>query len=379
MAELPSAFSYVKRTGFAKREARSFALPVLKATKYGYSNARVRVMKSLLLKKDFLGELTRVRSVDAVVDMLEKTHYKDNLVKLSMHYHGSDLVQVATALHFAEVAEKLGRITPDGDRKIFNLILTKWDITNAKSILNARRVGKKYAEVAPFIIPIGSFTETDVKSLLEGSGEGVFLKFAKTPLGRRLLSGMAVSSTELEKLFMSFSSADIVKIEAVLDSFYYSLAGAITKTGAKDLGQMARISKKEIDLKNATIITRLKQHGIADRAAIEKYLIRGGSRQFSEYVQLIDAKSTEETLKAAARLFELKESPQTPAGLETMLNKKLAAMRLGAFYRSVLSVGTILGFLFLQEEEINNLRKIAVGKEFGMDDEKIREMLVFPN
>jgi vacuolar-type H+-ATPase subunit C/Vma6 len=35
-----------------------------------------------------------------------------------------------------------------------------------------------------------------------------------------------------------------------------------------------------------------------------------------------------------------------------------------------------VGFLLLKEEEINNLRKIAKGKEFRMSEEDVREMLV---
>ncbi len=172
----PSAFSFVKKTGFARRPGKGIRIPVMKAAKYGYSNARVSAMKSLLLKKEFLQELARVRSVDAVVEMLERTDYKDNLVKFSLNYHGSDLVQIASSLHFAGVVEKLGRITPEDDRKAFNVVLTKWDIVNAKTILNAKRIGKRYEDVAPFIIPIGSFTEGEVKGMLEGGGENIFLK-----------------------------------------------------------------------------------------------------------------------------------------------------------------------------------------------------------
>lgn len=376
MSQIPSAFSYVTKSRFAKKEIKGgVTLPMLNATKYGYSNARVRAIRSILLKKEFFGELARVRTIDAVIDMLEKTYYKDNLVKLSMYFHGSDLVQIAASLHFAEIAEKLGRITPESDRKIFNILLTKWDIINAKVILNARRLGKKYEEVRPFIIPIGSFTESDVKSLLEGTGEGVFFKFVQTHLGRKLLSSRIISSTELEKLFMTFKTAEIIKIESVLDLFYYSIA----ITDVKSLNQITKILKQEIDLKNTSTIIRLKQHGITDRTMIEKYFIKGGFKQFSAFGNLIDAKGMQESLKIAARLFELKEAPQSIIALETMLGNKRAAMRVAAFYHSTLSVGVILSFLFLKEEEVNNLRKIAVGKEFNIPDEKIKEMLVFPN
>lgn len=376
MDEKPSAFAYVKKTGLAKRQPKGRSLQISKGAKYGYSNARVHAMKGLLLKKEFLKELARVRSVDAVVEMLERTYYKDNLVKLSMHYRGSDLVQIATAFHFAEIVGKLERIAPEADRKALYAFLTKWDIINAKSILNARRIGKKYSEVAPFLIPIGSFTESEIKGLLEGGGD-VFLKFAKTHLGRRIISSKLVWSTEIEKLFIGgMGSAEMAKFEALLDSFYYSLFSRPERFADSELAPMLKIFRKEIDMKNMSIIARLKRHGITAPAELQKYFIGGGLKQFSAFMPVIEVKKEEEMLKIAAKQFELKNVPSSQVEFETMLNNKLASAKTGAFYRSVLSLGTILGFLFLKEEEINNLRKIAVGKEFGIPDAKIVEMLV---
>lgn len=375
----PSAFAHVKKSGSGRRAIGGSVLQLSRAAKYGYSNARVSAMKGLLLKKEFLNEMTRVGSMDAVVEMLERTYYKDDLAGLSMHYHGAELVQIASSMHFAEIANKLERITPEGDKDAFNVMLTKWDITNAKAILNARRIGKAYEDVAPYIIPIGSFTEDEVKSLLAKEGENIYVKFTKTRLGRRLIASRVVPSAELEKLFARMGTEEIVRLDALLDAFYYSLYNTTRSLATKDLSQISGVFKREIDVKNASIIVRLKQHGITGAGEISKYFIKGGLKQLGSFSALIDARGAEETMKAAAKLFDLKVTPQNAVELETMLNKKSTAAKVGAFYRSVLSIGKILGFLFLKEEEINNLRKIAVGKEFGMQDAKIAEILVFPN
>lgn len=375
--ERPSAFSHVSKARRpAMHASNQLQLPVSRAAKYGYSNARVSAMKSLLVKKELMNEFVRARSVDGMIEMLERTYYKENLVKLSMHYHGSELVQIASGMHFAEVVNKLERITPETDRKAFGAMLVKWDVVNAKTLLNARRLGKKYSEVSPFLIPIGSFTEPEAKGLVESSGESVYMKFAKTALGKRLVASKTISNAELEKLFLNFGSAEAVKLEAVLDSFAYSLC--CSDMDSKDLEQIARIFKKEIDMKNATMILRLKSHGISDTKTLEKYFIKGGTKRIGSFAQLISAKNPEDGIRIAARQFELKgEMPTNPSQLEIALSRKLADAKMGAFYRSVLSVGTIIGFLFIKEEEINNLRKIAVGKEFGVPDEKILGMLVF--
>ena len=56
--------------------------------------------------------------------------------------------------------------------------------------------------------------------------------------------------------------------------------------------------------------------------------------------------------------------------------KSIAAQKLASFHRSILSVGVILGFLLIKEEEISNLRKIAKGKEFNLPENDVRDMLV---
>ncbi len=374
----PSSFVYVKKSGFIGRSSKKVVWSVSKAMKYGYSNARVSAMKGLLLKKESLNELVRVDSINAMVEMLERTYYKDNFVKLSMHYHGSDLVQIATAMHFAEIANKLERIIPESDKEAFRVMLTKWDVINAKTILNAKRIGKKYEEVIPFIIPIGSFTEAEVKELLGETGETFFLKFTKTNLGKRFISSRIASGIELEKLFLHIGSTEVMKLEALLDIFYYSLYSSIGKFSTKELESIAKMFRREIDFKNALIIIRLKQHGINDIKEIIKYFIKGGIKSFDSFAPLFNAKS-EDILILAGNHFGLKNTPKNTTELELMLNKKFASAKLNLFYRSILSIGTIISFLFIKEEEIDNLRKIVIGKEFGISDEKIKEMLVFPN
>ena len=51
-------------------------------------------------------------------------------------------------------------------------------------------------------------------------------------------------------------------------------------------------------------------------------------------------------------------------------------MGLKAFRLSTVSVGSIVGFLYLKEAEVGNLRKIVRGIEFNVSEEKIRENLL---
>ena len=54
----------------------------------------------------------------------------------------------------------------------------------------------------------------------------------------------------------------------------------------------------------------------------------------------------------------------------------MARRSLHALKRSTMSIGAIIGFFFLKEEEMSNIQKIASGKSLGLAPEKIAEMLV---
>ena len=57
--------------------------------------------------------------------------------------------------------------------------------------------------------------------------------------------------------------------------------------------------------------------------------------------------------------------------LEASLERSIAAQKAHAFARSMLSVGVRLGISLLKEEEVNDRRKIAKGKEFRMSESDV--------
>ncbi|MFZ5501816.1 MAG: V-type ATPase subunit, partial [Candidatus Micrarchaeota archaeon] len=130
--------------------------------------------------------------------------------------------------------------------------------------------------------------------------------------------------------------------------------------------------------KNILIIERMKKHGIA-RERIVDGLIKGGTLPPALIEKILDAKDMQAVLalvRSKFRGIELKEGKAGMADLEIALEKSIAAQKVTAFHRSALSVGVIIGFLLLKEEEMNNLRKIAKGKAFELPESEIRDMIV---
>ena len=353
-----------------------------RALKYGYSNARVKAMKGLLLNSSFLNEMIRVGTVEGMVELLQKTGYKNDFAPVAaVNYSGSQLIEFAASRNFARTVQKVLTFTPKEDRPLVRALLVKWDLTNLKTLMHAKRLKRSYEEVKPYLFPVGGLTEDDFVRIMKADGNDVYREIRRTKLGAQMLSTSTASFSR--QMWDAFSSAlrslnTFLQMETIIDAYMYLFMDkALSEMGDKELSRIRAILKKEIDAKNILIIERLKRYG-TDRNKIKGSLIRGGTLGDVLIDKLIDAKD----IPAVVTLVRPKFSKLSPkdnlqlASLEIALEKSLAAQKTLAFHQAVLSIGVIVGFLLLKEEEINNLRKIAKAKEFGIAESEVREMLV---
>lgn len=353
-----------------------------RSLKYGFSNSRVKAMKGLLLSAAALDELIKVSTIDAMVELLQRTDYRNDLLAHSMDYSGSELIELAAGSNFVRLVSKVKAFAPKSDVGAVKALLRKWDLLNLRTIVNAKRIDKSYDEVKPFIFPVGDLSSDDFERIAKADKDQIFNEIRKTQLGTEMLS----SSTALfsKNMWDTFRNAlknlnTYRQVETILDAYTYLFMDmALREVPGRDVADIRRILKKEIDAKNILIIERLKLHGFS-REKIENYLIKGGTMSKAFIRSLIDAKDLSAALNLAKSKFRklvLKEGQITLSELEIAIEKALAAEKVLAFHRSVLSIGVVLGFLLLKEEELNNLRKIAKGKEYGIPEREIRDMLV---
>lgn len=352
-----------------------------RALKYGYSNARVKAMKGLLLNGSTLNELIRVGSIEAMVELLQRTGYKNDLVSASTEYSGSVLIELAASRNFARAVQKLIRLTPKEDRTAVRALLVKWDLMNLKTMMHAKRLKRGYEEVRPYLFPVGGLSEDDFKRIVKADERDIFREVKRTELGEQMLS---TSTAHFSKqMWDTFKSAmrslnSFMQMETIVDAYMYLLMDkALADVGGREINAVREILKREIDAKNIMIIERLKKHK-SERKKITDSLIRGGTLGDSLVGRIIEAKDLAAVVTLVKSKFpqlSVKENMDL-AGLEIALEKAIAAQKLASFHRSILSVGVILGFLLIKEEEISNLRKIAKGKEFNLPENDVRDMLV---
>lgn len=347
-----------------------------RASKYGYSNARARAMRGLILKSASLDEMIRVGNVEAMAELMQRTSYKSEIAAASVSYRGSQLIEMATSRNFSNLAKKLVKITPKSDKDAIRALLVRWDLMNIKTLLNARRLGKGYDEIRPYLFDFGGLDEDDFRTLLKADNNSLVREIWKTKVGKKMRSASGKIGNEIRE---ALSKPDAgARMEAIIDTYLYLFMDkTLEQVGGKEIDAIRQTLKSEADAKNVMIIERLKKHNIgADR--IRKSLIRGGTIPEQTIVKLIEAKDFSVTLGILRKKFprlETKDGIGLPE-LEASLERSIAAQKAHAFARSMLSVGVILGILLLKEEEVNNLRKIAKGKEFRMSESDVRATLV---
>ncbi len=365
-----------------KKKSRGI-LPKTRAMRYGYSNARVRAMRGLLIRQSALEDMIRVGTVEGVVELLQKTDYKLDLAGVSIH-KGSRMIDAAVSRNFARTIRKLMKITPESDRGALRALLIRWDLLNLKTLLHARRLKKSYDEVRPYLFEVGGLTEEDFKRIMKAEDAALLKELKKTELGARMVSLSSLSASRRKAMQQTYaeamrSPAATILQDNAIDTYLYLFSdNALAEIGS-EVNDIRKTLKKEADAKNIMIIERLKKHN-SPKEKIEASLIKGGTLSASVIQRITEAKDLSAVVNAVKSNFpKLEPKSEGKAGLtqlEIALEKSVAAQRVSAFHRSVLSIGVILGFLFLKEEEMNNLRKIAKGKEFNMKESEVRETLV---
>lgn len=348
-----------------------------RALKYGYSNARVSGMKGLIIKPSVLEDLIRVKTIDEMVELLQRTHYKEDLISLSIRYKGSELIELALAAHFSKVIRKVLNFTPKSDKKYAAALLRRLDLLNLKTILNARKSRRSFEDIRPYLISSASLSGSDLERI--HLSQSPIQEIRRTKLWGELFESKTnpVTKKILYSLKKELKNPGH-QIQTILDLALYSLLESSFDSNKKEIRSFRNLFKKEVTAKNIAIIERLKSMGI-QKSEIQKYTINIEGVQIQKLNKIMDSKSLEETLKLAKSNLSgigASNTLNSLVDLEINLEKAIALEKLKIFYRSNLSIGAILGFLLIKEEEINNIRKIAKGKEYGLPDDKIRQTLV---
>ena len=135
-------------------------------TNYGYTNARVRGLKSWLFNEQKYNELLGASTFNQVVNILGTTSYGRDLDEALIKEDGLKGFDDALRRNIMKSFLKMRKLVDDDGRVLLNVLMGRWDIANIKAILRGKNVGASSEAIVESLIPAGEVDETTLLELV---------------------------------------------------------------------------------------------------------------------------------------------------------------------------------------------------------------------
>lgn len=365
-------------------------------TDFHYGNTRLRAMKSRLLSRAALVELTAAAAypesrspeqsrresqrVNRFLNALTETPYRTAVEAALVQYQGLACLQVALQRDLVQTGQKIRSFFSGKAALLVAASLQRYDIHNMKTILRGLAHNLSAGEILANVLPLGEFHIRELETLAAAGDMQAAIDLLvtwRTPLAQSLLA-------------KPLSPAGLPVLDRALEQWYFDFV--MDMAAAKDTALHRRLLL-ETDVTN--ILTALRLVGVAElNSLLQQHF---GSDDVTELFLGPGQISL-------ALLAETAGQPSVSAAVATLANTAIgtilqeamprfqATRRLSVFehalyhfqlqdarrlfIRDPLGIGLLLGYLALKTTEIINLRLIGHGLALGDTPEQIQEVLL---
>jgi V/A-type H+-transporting ATPase subunit C len=346
---------------------------------YGYANARLRAMKSRLLERNELEELAAKLDVDAVINRLQETPYREDIADASVKYTGKACVEDALRRNLSKTFQLiLSFVKGEDAQTLMHIFLNKWDIQNIKTILRGKNINAAASEILESLTPAGALDDATLAELIKQPDVKAVIDLLAT-------WGIEYSSPLTQHFAEYIKSKDLVVLEYALDKFYYDNALEVVVGESYDEKIIREMLTAEIDVTNIKSILRI----IRDKVEPEDphyYYIGGGKELNAGKLSALSATRTiggvvkqlgGTSYDFLAKVPDDYVKMEKISAFEKELNTFLLHKALSLFSADPLSIALAIGYLWAKSNEIANIRIIAIGKTEYVPETELMEELVF--
>jgi V/A-type H+-transporting ATPase subunit C len=346
---------------------------------YDYINARIKGMKSRLLDPPVFESLILKPDVDSIIAELETTPYKEEIERATVQYSGIKCIEVALRNDFTKAFRKILGFMKGGESETYiNILLSRWDIQNIKTILRGKNIHIPSSEIIECLVPAGQLDDTTLVELI------------KQPDVKAVIDLLATWGIEyarpLTRTFKEYSEKrDISVLEYAIDKFYYENAMDKLREDSYDDRLILDMISTEIDVTNIKNVLKMIRDKI-DIEEAEKFLIKGG---ITLDIEKLLSMMRSGTLEGAMKFLDvtpykfLSELPEDVfrrekiSDFEKELEKYLVKRGISRFLGDPLSIAVAVGYVWAKYNEITNIRIIARCKTADIAEKEIREELIY--
>ncbi|MDH4140027.1 MAG: V-type ATPase subunit [Coriobacteriia bacterium] len=345
---------------------------------YGYSNARIRGMRSRLLGEPFLKGLTAAPDTSALIQDLSGTEYGSDLDEALIHGRTAASVDEALKNNLVRTYRKVQGFLNDEASYIVSTLLGRWDVFNVKTILRGNHMHLSAQEIADGLLPAGALSLVELEAL-------TILGDIKAVVDTAVTWGLPYAPAMREGYAEYMRSGELADLELALDRYYTHLASS--RLAGRGLN--ARVAREilgvQIDTMNLVMVFRLQKADL-ESVKVEEFFLDGGKSisqdLYNELAHMSDVDEVIDRLKGtpyghtldAAVLKYLEENSISvfERTLEDFHMRKALAVGRG----DPLGIGIAIAYLWAKQNEVTNLRIIVKGKSVGMPMERVRRELI---
>ncbi len=346
---------------------------------YGYINARMKAMKSRLLKRVEYDRMLGLETIEEVVSFLDATPYGRDVELALTLKKGMTGVDEGFRRNLEKTFNQIISMTSDRPRELVHIVMGRWELLNIKTILRGKHINATLDTILANLVPFGRLDDVALRELANQ-------KNVKSVID--LLSQWRIPyASALREAFLTYrDKEDLQILELALDRAYFSTALRSLDPSDPDDGQIIDFLKREIDMVLVSYAIRMVHYGLREFDESSVFIPWGKNVNAEKFSRMIKAKDMDDLIKVidmpgAAECFE--------AGMVRYLeNHRLSFMEraletcfirhtCGTITRDPLSIVVVIAYLWLKVNEIMNLRVISRGKYTTMPNSEIEKNLVF--
>ncbi len=342
--------------------------------KYGYANARTKAMKSKLMGENRIKGLLAVKSIEEVIELMEESEYKEEVVELSTKYHDVALVNKAVDLNFVKTMKKLYSFLPKNEAsELLNLVMEEWTMDNIKAIIASKATG----------LPV---TQEHLMVSNEEQARLAEIAMDNSLDLRSTVHKLANPTFEFSPVFQKierdyFDKGKLDDFRALfkeIDQYYYNKLGKAADR-EKNYATKALLLAR-IDFINSMIVARLKLAGVS-KEEIHENIIHRPVRNKRQMNRLIEKETILEVVEEIVNTHKLNpeivdhfRQTNSLVKLELELERKLIQKALVISKVSVLSFAVMLAYIYLKRQEVAFIKAIAYSTQSGIREE-VKELV----
>ena len=338
---------------------------------YPYVTARVKAKRAHLLPAETYGRLLQMEPPE-IARFLGEGEYKAEMIALGARYAGVDLIEMATSRSLSKTYNQIYEFSEGRLRTMVARYLDRWDLQNIKTIVRAKTYGASAVEVEEDLVPAGSFSEEFLRSLVEAATLDEVFDGLKETIYAQALDVLGLTPSQV----MNWAEWE----DLASRLYYQDLLGSIPPSSEANR-LMRDFVQKEIDIVNLKTLLRTW----FAKASFDRDIFVPGGLEMSteeleemarlEYPQLVQRLSDFSFYEDVAA--DLDRAQATGVGVLIRRVERVHLIQAARYaHLHPLSILPILDYIVRKDREVQNIRLIARGKESGLSNEVIRNLLV---